>query len=81
MRATGKVMKIDKLGRLVISTTVRKQLGINVGDSIDIDVDGQSLVLGKHVPMCTICLQKSQDRVVFKGKTICRQCVSELLNI
>lgn len=48
MKATGIVRKVDDLGRLVIPMETRRTLGINVGDPMEIYVDGQSIILKKY---------------------------------
>lgn len=48
MKATGIVRPVDSLGRIVIPKELRRTLGINVGDPMDILVDGDSIILRKY---------------------------------
>ena len=47
MKATGVVRRIDDLGRIVIPKEIRRNLRIRDGESLEIFVDGNSIVLKK----------------------------------
>lgn len=77
MRATGYVRKLDALGRIVLPKSLRRQLSINVGDSIEIFIDDdRNVVLSKYVSRCLFCNKASEDMVVYKRKHICRDCLT-----
>lgn len=48
MKATGVVRRIDDLGRIVIPKEIRRNFKINEGDSLEIFVDNNSIVLKKY---------------------------------
>jgi AbrB family transcriptional regulator (stage V sporulation protein T) len=48
MKATGVVRRIDDLGRIVIPKEIRRNLKINDGDSLEIFVDNNGIVLKKY---------------------------------
>lgn len=48
MRETGMVRKIDDLGRIVIPKEIRRQLGIKEGDSLEIFINEDEIVLRKY---------------------------------
>lgn len=50
MKSTGMVRKVDELGRVVIPIELRRSLGIQEKDSIEIYVDHDKIVLKKYVP-------------------------------
>lgn len=50
MKSTGVVRKLDKLGRIVIPMSLRRQLGINEKDSIEIFVEHDKIILQKYPP-------------------------------
>jgi len=79
MKATGYVRKLDSLGRIVLPKSLRRQLNIKVGDNIEMFVhqDG-NVVLDKYLPRCVFCENVSEDLVEYKGKVICRDCLSML---
>ena len=47
MKATGVVRRIDDLGRIVIPKEIRKNLRIRDGESLEVFVDGDDIVLKK----------------------------------
>lgn len=48
MKATGVVRRIDDLGRIVIPKEIRRNFKINEGDSLEIFVENNSIVLKKY---------------------------------
>ena len=48
MKATGIVRRIDDLGRVVVPKEIRRNLGLDVNDSMEIYVDGDSIILKKY---------------------------------
>ena len=50
MKATGIVRRIDDLGRIVIPREIRKNVGINEGDPLEIFVDGKTVIFKKYRP-------------------------------
>ena len=77
MKSTGIVSRVDELGRIVLPIELRRTLGIDVKDALEIFVDGNQIVLNKYEPACIFC-NSANDIVNFKGKNICRQCLKEL---
>ena len=51
MKATGIVRRIDELGRVVIPKEIRRTLRIKDGDSLEIFIDREELMLKKYSPM------------------------------
>ena len=47
MKSTGIVRKVDELGRIVIPIDVRKQLEINEGETLEISIENNKIVLEK----------------------------------
>ncbi|MBP7175510.1 MAG: AbrB/MazE/SpoVT family DNA-binding domain-containing protein [Thermoclostridium sp.] len=77
MKATGYVRKLDSLGRIVLPKSLRRQLNIKEGDSIEMFVDDQgNVVLDKYIPRCTFCEISSESLIEYKGKNICRDCLN-----
>ena len=48
MKSTGIVRKVDELGRIVLPIELRRTLGIEEKDRIEIFVDGESIILRKY---------------------------------
>ena len=77
MKATGIVRKVDELGRIVLPVELRRTLDIEERDSLEIYVDGPSIILTKYQPTCIFC-GDSTDIITYKGKTIGGLCLNEL---
>lgn len=77
MKATGIVREIDDLGRIVIPSEIRKTLDLNRKDPMEIYLDGDMILLKKHMPCCIFC-GEADDVILFKGKLICKNCVKEM---
>lgn len=50
MKSTGIVRKVDGLGRVVIPIELRRTLGIEVKDPLEIFVDSNQIILKKYEP-------------------------------
>ena len=50
VKSTGIVRKVDELGRVVIPIELRRTLGIEVKDALEIYVDGEKIILKKYQP-------------------------------
>ena len=77
MKSTGIVRRVDELGRIVLPTELRRTLDITERDSLEIYVDGSSIILKKYQPACIFC-DDAKDVVSYKGKNICAKCLKEL---
>ena len=77
MKSTGIVRKVDELGRIVLPIELRRTLDIAEKDSLEIYMDGSSIVLKKYQPACIFC-DDTKDIVVFHGKNICPKCIKAL---
>lgn len=77
MKSTGIVRKVDELGRIVLPIELRRTLGIDEKDSLEIYVDGSSVILRKYEPSCIFC-GDAGDVANYRGKNICRNCLKEM---
>ena len=77
MKATGIVRNVDELGRIVLPIELRRILDIAERDTLEIYVDGPSIILTKYQRTCIFC-GDSKNNITYKGKTICEVCVKEL---
>jgi len=77
MKSTGIVRKVDELGRIVLPIELRRTLNIAEKDSLEIYVDGNSIILKKYQPACIFC-DSAKDIIIYKGKNLCSACVKEL---
>ncbi len=77
MKSTGIVRKVDELGRIVLPIEMRRTLDIAERDSLEIFVDGDSIILKKYQPACIFC-DNTKDIISYKGKNICPDCINKL---
>ena len=77
MKSTGIVRKMDTLGRVVIPIELRRTLGIDVKDSIEIFVDEDTIILKKYHPACMFC-DNAADIIQYNGKNICKECAKKI---
>lgn len=77
MKSTGIVRKVDELGRIVLPIELRRTLGIEEKDRIEIFVDGESIILRKYQPACIFC-DNAKDIINYKGKNICPECIKAM---
>ena len=54
MKTTGIIRRIDDLGRIVIPKELRRTLRIKTGESLEIFVDNEDIILKKYSPMESI---------------------------
>ncbi len=77
MKSTGIIRKVDELGRVVIPIELRRVMGIEEKNSIEIFVDSDRIILQKHEQSCVFCGSDDEIRY-YKNKLICEDCLEEL---
>ena len=77
MKSTGIIRKIDELGRIVLPIELRRKMDISEKDSLEIYVDGDTVILKKYEPTCIFC-GESKNVISYKDKNVCASCVEEL---
>ena len=77
MKTTGMIRQLDSLGRIVLPIELRRTLGINTKDMLEILVEGNSVILRKYEPNCHFC-GGSSGLTAYKDKLICRRCLKEI---
>lgn len=77
MKATGIVRKVDELGRIVIPRELRRTLGINEKDSVEIYTDGKDVILHKYAPGCAFCGSMDGIRRIH-GTPVCGACARSM---
>ncbi|MFS0690771.1 AbrB/MazE/SpoVT family DNA-binding domain-containing protein [Sporosarcina sp. Marseille-Q4943] len=76
MKSTGIVRKVDELGRVVIPIELRRTLGIEQKDALEIYVDDDKIILKKYMPnmTCSITGEVSDNNLqLIDGKLILSQ--------
>ena len=73
IKSTGIVRKVDELGRIVLPIELRRTLNVAERDSMEIFVDGSSIVLRKYEPepvksgkgkkyICDVCKKEMEKK-------------------
>lgn len=79
MKSTGITRKIDELGRIVLPIELRRKMGIAEKDSLEIYVEGDSIILKKYEPACIFC-GNAKNITTYMDKNVCSNCIKELNN-
>ncbi len=79
MKSTGITRKIDELGRIVLPIELRRKMGIAEKDSLEIYVEGDSIILKKYEPACIFC-GNAKNVTTYMDKNVCSNCIKELNN-
>ena len=69
--------KLDHLGRIVVPIELRKTLGWTVGTRVEIQMDGDRVVLKKSGSRCPFCSSVTELKDV-KGVRVCQSCIDEI---
>ena len=67
--------KVDHLGRVVIPASMRRVLGIEDGDELEIRLDGDVVSVRKPVETCAFC-GGVEDLAEVLGRPVCWSCVA-----
>lgn len=73
MKTAGIVRNLDNLGRVVIPKEMRKMLGINEGDPVEIVKVENEVVVRKYIKGCIFC-GSDKEGVEFNGAVVCDGC-------
>ena len=78
MKVLGCVRPVDKLGRLVLPSDIRKALKITSGeDSVEFFLENSSVVIKKYRPSCVFC-GSDENLIEYKDQSVCPDCLEEL---
>ncbi|MBE6780438.1 MAG: AbrB/MazE/SpoVT family DNA-binding domain-containing protein [Ruminococcaceae bacterium] len=78
MKPNGIIRDVDKMGRVVIPKEIRNQLNIKSDvDSLEIFMEGDSIVLRKYKPACFFC-DTLEETVNYNGYSVCVECIEKL---
>jgi transcriptional pleiotropic regulator of transition state genes len=77
MTVKGIIRRVDPVGRVVIPMEIRRCLNIHYGDSIEILVQNDQILLRKPAQACTFC--GSEKKLVdFKSQKVCQNCLKKI---
>ena len=72
------IRNVDVLGRIVIPKEMRKELNIEPGNPVEIELNGKDLKVRKHEERCIFCGKKAVH--TYRNKKICNSCKEGLKN-
>ncbi|KZS44945.1 AbrB/MazE/SpoVT family DNA-binding domain-containing protein [Paenibacillus sp. FSL M7-0802] len=81
MKSTGIVRQVDELGRIVIPIELRRVLGMDVGEPVEIFIDDQAnrLMFRKYQSGCLFC-DSMESISYFKGRQVCGSCLRDMVS-
>lgn len=81
MKATGIVRKIDDLGRITLPMELRKTLGINEKDPVEIYTEDNRIILEKHEDreVCCNCGSEHPKMIRAEHGNICLDCLDTFI--
>ena len=71
MKSTGIVRKVDELGRVVLPIELRRNMGIEIKDSLEIFVDENTIIFTGSM----------DDLIDYKGKKVSKASILEMARI
>ena len=74
MKRTGIIRKVDELGRIVIPIEMRRTLGVDNRDPIELFIEAGAIILRKYAPGCVFC-GNPKGIIEYAGKRVCRDCI------
>ncbi|HCC07579.1 MAG TPA: AbrB family transcriptional regulator [Clostridiales bacterium] len=77
MKSTGIVRKVDELGRIVLPIELRRNLDINVKDSLEIFVNDHGVILQKYQPAC-VHTGSMDDLIDYNGKKVSLEAIKAM---
>lgn len=80
MKSTGIIRQMDSLGRIVLPIELRRTLGINTKDMLEIQVEGDTVVLRKYELNCAFC-GSTAGLSSFREKLVCKKCLKDLKSL
>jgi len=80
MTATGITRRIDDLGRIVLPSEIRNNMGIKATDMIEFFVEGRQVIMQKYTQGC-ILTGEMDDLVEYGGQKFSKHAVKELAKV
>lgn len=70
--------KVNKAGGITIPQQLRHALNIPKGAALELEDDGDKIIITKHIPTC-VCCGKTEDVRVNNGVELCESCARMFL--
>lgn len=72
--------RIRKSGSVNIPVAMRRDMALQPGDAVDVQMREGSVILTPSVPRCQLC-ENTKDVTKLFGKYICRDCAALALDV
>lgn len=80
MKNTGIVRKVDQLGRIVLPVELRRVIGVQEGDPVEILVDEKQQIIALRkfrAQQCLFC-ESTEQLSYFSGQFVCSSCLFDI---
>ena len=83
MKSTGINRKIDELGRIVLPIELRRSLGLEVKDPVEIFTEEDRIILRKYAASnaCIVTGEVSDENIMVAGKWFSPEAVKKILTV
>lgn len=72
--------KVSSHGSICIPAAMRREMGLQGGDSMEVSLDNGTVTVKPYIPRCIFC-DATEAVTVFRGKGICPECAREAVHI
>lgn len=79
MNNAGITRNIDNLGRIVLPKEYRKSLEMQEGDSVNIAIEKNKIIIEKVETNCMFC-GSTKELITFQNRPICNKCCNKFLS-
>lgn len=79
-KSTGIVRKLDELGRVTLPIELRRNMGIDERDPIEIYTEDDKIILKKYEP-CDIFTGSTENLIDYKGKKVSTTSIKEMAQL
>ena len=80
MKATGIIRPLDKMRRVVLPIELRRLMGFDVGNPVEIFTDGDSIILKKYRHICSAC-GKETPKIAIGSIGLCQSCIETVKEV
>ncbi|MFP4635201.1 MAG: AbrB/MazE/SpoVT family DNA-binding domain-containing protein [Nitriliruptoraceae bacterium] len=79
--STGIRRKVDDLGRIVIPAGMRHSLNIREGDTLEVAIEDERIVLARPRELCVFCGRGDGELLRFRNRLLCEACVTAVRDL
>lgn len=66
--------KISSHGAIGIPVAMRREIGIEKGDPMELSLEGGAITIRPYTPRCIFCGTTERTDYKLNGRTVCRNC-------